>query len=96
MKQDRQGVRQAADLERKYDLGAESKALSIATDAKAAAERAIASVGSLNAGIKKNAEDITALDESVQELSKKIDGGTSAFLSVVDGKLCITYEEEEA
>ena len=53
-KQDRQGVRTPADIERKYDLGAESTAISVATDARRMAERASLAVDSLDRSLDQN------------------------------------------
>lgn len=47
-KQDRQGVRTPADLERKYDLGQEAAAFKAASNAQNAAERAVLAVDSLD------------------------------------------------
>lgn len=47
-KQDRQGVRKASDLERKYDLGQESTAINLASDAQRTAERASLAVDDLD------------------------------------------------
>ena len=52
MKQDRQGVRTPADIERKYDLGQDvSKVAKMAADAQRAAERASMAVDELSAKV---------------------------------------------
>ena len=96
-KQDRQGVRTPADIERKYDLGQDySKAIKIANDAQRAAT---------------NAQDIAAnANNTASELSVRVEalensggggGGDSPGttvdlgLSIVDGKLCVTYTQGE-
>jgi uncharacterized coiled-coil protein SlyX len=71
-KQDRQGVRQAAEIERKYNLGSEDRAMNIATDAKKTAERAKNSVDSFDAGIRRNAAKIAELEEKIAELETVI------------------------
>ena len=81
-KHDRQGVRTAVDLERKYDLGSESKAIKLASDAQRAAERAnnaadeaktastqaVGAVASMQESVDKNATDIEGLAERVETL----------------------------
>jgi hypothetical protein len=71
-KQDRQGVRQASEIERKYNLGSEDRAMNIATDAKKIAERAMGSVDSIDAGIRRNAAAIAVLSETIAEMETAI------------------------
>lgn len=65
-KQDRQGVRTPADIERKYDLGKEASALNIATDAQQTAKRAS------NA-----ADDARKATQDLEERVKSLEGGCS-------------------
>lgn len=84
-KQDRQGVRTASDLERKYDLGQDvSKVIGLAADAqkaassaKQAAENAESLANTASNAAKKNTEDITKLDKRVETLEKSGGGGSS-------------------
>ena len=87
MKQDRQGVRQAAELERKYNLGSDSQAMSIATDAKRTAERAESTASNSAANVASLNDRVSAL-ESGGSPGESVDLG----LSVVNGMLCVTYE----
>jgi prephenate dehydratase len=76
-KQDRQGVRTAPDLERKYKFQDMSDVAKTANSAQMAATNAQAV-----------ANDAAAEAASAKALAESIANG----LSVVDGLLCITYE----
>lgn len=76
-KQDRQGVRTPADIERKYDLSKQdlTEVISIASNAKGAAERATANAEKAvktaeeaKSAAEENAADIEKLDERLTEL----------------------------
>lgn len=73
-KQDRQGVRKASDLERKYDLGTDyTKAVKIANDAQRAATNA--------QDIAANAVNIAA--DALSKIDKIIDGQTPVSIGEV-------------
>lgn len=92
-KQDRQGVRKASDIEQKYDLGKESTAIKLASDAQRAAEKAnnaadeaktastqaVGAVASMQESVEKNATDIGELADRVETLENTTpgEGGTS-------------------
>lgn len=103
-KQDRQGVRTAAQLEQKYDFNQDvATVIEIAENASrtadAASRRADAAVSAATTAknmAENNAEDITALGERVDTLEESGGGGINLGLSVVDGVLCVTYKEEQS
>ena len=80
-KQDRQGVRTPADIERKYDLGKEAAALNVAADAQRTAERA-----------NNTADDARKATLDLDERVKALEGGCaqsnypvgSIYLSVLE------------
>lgn len=104
-KQDRQGVRTASDLERKYKFGqdlteiskiannanrAATNAQSIASNAAATAADAKATADGVDAKATNAEETATALESRVSALEQN--SGSDVGLSIVDGLLCITYE----
>ena len=91
-KQDRQGSRTPADLERKYDLGAMgdrfAEIMGIATDAQTHSEAALDAVEQTNSVV-------ADLSQKVDEISitvKDLDVGTLSELSVEVGKISLSVE----
>ena len=80
-KQDRQGVRTPADIERKYDLGKDyssieklaTNANNTAASAKRTADNAVSEIESLTTVVEKNTEDIAELDKKVEKI--EVTGG---------------------
>lgn len=87
-KQDRQGVRTPADIERKYDLGQDvSEVIQIATEAKSSADRANSALSEVKQisqdaettakeakdAVEKNAKDITDLNKDVSDLNERFE-----------------------
>lgn len=104
-KQDRQGVRSAPQLERKYKFGqdlteitkvannanrAATSAQSIASNAASAAAEAKTTAEGVDAKATHAEETATALESRVSALEQN--SGSDVGLSVVNGLLCITYE----
>ena len=75
-KQDRQGVRKASDIERKYDLGQDySKIIKVASDAQKTAERASGLASDASTAVAELSNSVDALNERVDNISTSSSGG---------------------
>lgn len=75
-KQDRQGVRKASDIERKYDLGQDySKIIKVASDAQKTAERASGLANDASTAVTELSSTVDALNERVDNISASSGGG---------------------
>lgn len=102
-KQDRQGVRTPADIERKYDLGKDySEIQKLATDAKNAADAASRTASSAKQTADTTAQQFETMGEAVSEMDERVtelenaapNGGGVSFttdetLSLTDGVLSV-------
>ena len=101
-KQDRQGVRTPADIERKYDLGRDfseiekqlSNAQRTAASAKSTADNAASMAGEAAQAVESMGSQVTDLSERVDTLEQSGVGGGTSFttdetLTLKDGVLSV-------